>query len=108
MATSFAPLAIDIVDLVVGDSAEFAITVQDSNGDDADLTGYTATASVTTSDGDQVALDEGISGAVVTVTITPAMSVQFGRLNDVQVEITDGTDVYTIGHGTIATIENVV
>lgn len=112
---SLIPLSIEIPTpgnpaYVIGDTwPDHTISeVQDSNGDALDLTGYTATAQVRTADGLDIDLTATIASSAVTLSFTPAMTAKFAATNTIQVQISDGTDTYTIGQGTVTAIENIV
>jgi hypothetical protein len=107
MPTSFAPATIEITGLVRGDTAKFLISVIDSAGAPYDVSLYTATAVVKKRDGSAVTLSAVTAGTTVETTISDANSALLDDVNEVQVEITDGTTVRTVGHGTIETIGDI-
>lgn len=109
-----APLPIEIPKpdepaYVAGDTwPDHTLDVEDENGDAADLTGYTATARVRTDDGINVDLTAAIASSTVTISFTPAMTAKFAATNTIQVQISDGTDTYTVGTGTVSAIHEII
>lgn len=108
MATLATVVSLAISGVVRGDAYAWSVPVTDEAGDAADLTGYTAAASVLTSGGDTVDLDASISSGSVLIDATAAMTAQFTLTNRIQVEITSaGGDPITVARGTLTTVADI-
>ena len=96
-----------------GDTSQFVIQPKTSNGSTFDLTGYTAAFTIATlrgATGTQTAASAVVNATtdIVTCTITPAVGITLTPITFVyDVQITNGTQVYTILTGEISVVDHV-